>query len=93
MNQKQKKEIRNMLSSHISFDAPLAKYTTFGVGGPAKCMIYPDNRNELSTLLKYVNSNKIPAIFIGSGSNLLIWDKGFEGVVISLRKIKDDLII
>ena len=93
MNQKQKKEIRNMLASHISFDAPLAKYTTFGIGGPAQCMIYPDNRNELSTLLKYVHSNKIPAIFIGSGSNLLIWDKGFEGVVISLRKTFKELLI
>ena len=93
MNQQHKKEIRNMLSSHISFDAPLAEYTTFGVGGPAKCMIYPDNRNELSTLLKYVNSNKIPAIFIGSGSNLLIWDKGFEGIVISLRKTFKELLI
>jgi len=68
------------------FDEPLAKYTTFGIGGPASCMVYPENRYELSTLLKYANENKIPAIFIGSGSNLLVWDKGFDGFVISLRK-------
>ncbi len=67
MNQKQKKEIRNMLSSKIIFDEPMAKYTTFGIGGPAQCLVYPDNQNELSTLLKYSYENKIPAIFIGSG--------------------------
>jgi len=68
------------------FDEHLAKYTTIGIGGPARCMVYPDNQNELSTLLKYAQNNKIPAIFIGSGSNLLVWDKGFNGFVISLRK-------
>ena len=75
-----------MLSSHLTFDEPLAKYTTFGIGGPARCMVFPDNQNELSTLLKYAHDNKIPTIFIGSGSNLLVWDEGFDGFVISLRK-------
>ena len=93
MNQKQKKEIRNMLSSNIIFDEPMAKYTTFGIGGPAQCLVYPDNRNELSTLLKYSYENKIPAIFIGSGSNLLVWDDGFDGFVISLRKTFKELSI
>ena len=93
MNQKQKKKIRNMLSSHLTFDEPLAKYTTFGIGGPARCMVYPDNQNELSTLLKYAHDNKIPTIFIGSGSNLLVWDDGFDGFVISLRKTFKKLAI
>ena len=93
MNQKQKKEIRNMLSSYIIFDEPLAKYTTFGIGGPAKCMVYPENLNELSNILKYAHKKKIPAIFIGSGSNLLVWDDGFDGFVISLRKTFKELLI
>ena len=82
-----------MLSSQIIFDEPLAKYTTFGIGGPAQCMVYPDNRNELSTLLKYAQKNKIPVIFIGSGSNLLVWDEGFNGFVISLKKTFKKLLI
>jgi len=75
------------------FDEPLSKYTTFGIGGPAQCMVYPENRNELSILLKYANKNKIPAIFIGSGSNILVWDTGFNGFVISLRKTFKELNI
>ena len=67
MKKKQKKEILNMLSSHITFDESLAKYTTFGIGGPAQCMVFPENQTELCTLLKYAYNNKIPSIFIGSG--------------------------
>ena len=68
------------------FDEPLANHTTFGIGGPAQCVVYPKDLNELSTLLKYAHDNKIPAIFIGSGSNLLVWDEGFNGFVVTLRK-------
>ena len=75
------------------FDEPLANLTTFGIGGPAQCVVYPENLNELSTLLKYAYDNKIPAIFIGSGSNLLVWDEGFNGFVISLRKTFNKLSI
>ena len=86
MNKKQKKEISHMISSHITFDEPLAKYTTFGIGGPAQCIVYPDNWNELSTLLKYAHKNKISTIFIGSGSNILVWDDGFDGFVQQTRQ-------
>ena len=75
-----------MLASIITFDEPLAHHTTFGIGGPAGCMVYPYNRDELSTLLKYAHKEDIPTLFIGSGSNILVWDKGFDGFVISLRK-------
>ena len=75
-----------MLSSNMIFDEPLANHTTFGIGGPAQCLVYPEDLNELSILLKYAHDNNIPAIFIGSGSNLLVWDAGFNGFVISLRK-------
>ena len=93
MNQKQKKDIRKMLKSVITFDEPLAKHTTFGIGGPADCMVLPETREELSKLLKYAYQKKISAIFIGSGSNILVWDKGFDGIVISLKKSFKNLTI
>ena len=93
MNQKQKKDIRKMLTSVMTFDEPLAKHTTFGIGGPADCMVFPETREELSELLKYAYQKKISAIFIGSGSNILVWDKGFDGIVISLKKSFKNLTI
>ena len=86
MNQEQKESIRSMLASIMTFDAPMADHTTFGIGGPADCLVYPINREELSELLQYANKENIPAFFIGSGSNILVWDEGFDGFVISLRK-------
>ena len=77
----------------MTFEEPLAKHTTFGIGGPADCMVFPETREELSKLLKYAYQKKISAIFIGSGSNILVWDKGFDGIVISLKKSFKNLTI
>jgi len=77
----------------MTFDEPLAKHTTFGIGGPAACMVLPETREELSILLKYAFQNNISVIFIGSGSNILVWDKGFDGIVISLKKSFKNLSI
>ena len=93
MNQEQKDIIHNMLASMMIFDEPMAAHTTFGIGGPASCLVYPDNREELSELLKYANREKIPSFFTGSGSNLLVCDEGFDGLVISLRKTFKRLLI
>ena len=71
----------------------MSNHTTFGIGGPAGCLVYPDNREELSALLQYAHEEQIPAFFTGSGSNILVWDEGFDGCVISLRKTFKRLII
>lgn len=82
-----------MLVSVMEFNEPMANHTTFGIGGPASCMVYPKDRDELSTLLKYAHKQNIPAFFVGSGSNILVWDDGFDGFVISLRKTFKELQI
>ena len=82
-----------MLASIMKFDEMMANHTTFGIGGPVSCFVFPDNREELSILLQYANMENIPAFFIGSGSNILVWDEGFDGFVISLRKTFKRLII
>ena len=93
MNLKQKKYIYNTISSKIIFDEPLKNHTSFGIGGPASCFIYPKNCQELSKLLQYTKKENIPIFFFGSGSNILAWDKGFKGIVISLRKTFKKLTI
>ena len=82
-----------MLTSKKIFRDPLSNHTSFGIGGPAECIIYPDNQEELSKILKYTNREQISIFFLGSGSNVLVWDDGFEGIVISLRKTFKKLTI
>ena len=86
MNQKQKKHMNNLLSSTILFDESMSNHTSFGIGGSADCFAYPNDRKELSLLLQFANKENIKTFFIGSGSNILVWDKGYAGIVISLQK-------
>lgn len=81
-----KNEICNLIKSKVLIDEPLKKHTTFGVGGIASLFIYPCDINDLKIILKYSYKNKIKLFFMGSGSNLLISDNGFDGIVICLRK-------
>ena len=87
MDINQKNNIKLLLKkSEIKFDEPMSRHSTFGIGGPAECLVYPYDSNELSILLKYIDNNNIPLFFIGSGSNILFYDKGIQGFIISLRK-------
>ena len=86
MTIKQKKHICKILTSTPLFDEPLSKHTTFGIGGPATCLVFPNDEKELSNILKFTKKENIKTFFGGSGSNLLIWDDGFDGCFISLKR-------
>lgn len=79
-------ELQNLLSSETVFrrNEPLAKRTTLRVGGPADVYIEPANETELAFVLKFCGAHKLPIFVMGRGSNLLVKDRGFRGVVISL---------
>ncbi len=66
-----------------SFD--LSKSTWLNIGGEARFFFIPKDIKDLQTLIKN-NNNKLPIKIIGSGSNLLIRDKGFDGIIIKFGK-------
>lgn len=65
-------------------DEPLSKYTTFKIGGPADLFIEVNKTSQLYGVIKIIKDNDIDFFIIGNGSNLLVSDKGFRGVVIKL---------
>ena len=78
-------EIKNKISGKIYFDESLSKYSWFNLGGPAKVIFKPKNLNELSIFLKNIKGfDKIKVL--GAGSNTLIRDGGFNGIIIKLGK-------
>ena len=80
-----KKEVINKISGKIIFEENLSKYSWFNLGGPAKVVFRPKNLNELSVFLKNIKGfNKIKVL--GAGSNTLIRDGGFNGVIIKFGK-------
>ncbi len=69
---------------------PLAPLTTLGVGGPARYFAEAHTESEVREALQYVGSRGLPIFILGGGSNLLVADSGFDGLVlkISLRGIE-----
>ncbi len=73
------------LKGKVRFLEPLAKHTTFKIGGPAEFFIEPEDIADLKLLLNLVKRYKIPVFLIGGGSNILINDKGIRGAVLHLN--------
>lgn len=69
----------------------LKDYTTFGIGGRADVLIKPNNEEQLINILKINHRENIKTTVIGSGSNLLISDKGIRACVIVLASNYDDI--
>ncbi len=69
----------------MRLDEPLAKRTTFRVGGKADLYLEPAGESDLSHLVKAVRAAKVPLLVLGRGSNLLIRDGGIRGVVVCLQ--------
>lgn len=72
----------------------LSGYTTFKVGGLADCLVEPASVEELQAVMDIVHSENVPYVVLGNGSNVLVKDDGFRGVVIvigaGLGKIQTD---
>ena len=79
------KELKTKLIGKISFNENLSKFSWFNLGGPAKVIFRPKNLNELSFFLKQVNDKEKIQV-IGVGSNTLIRDGGYDGIIIKLGK-------
>ena len=63
---------------------PMKKHTTFRIGGPADFFVTPRNPEAVRAVLKFCREEELPVFVMGNGSNLLVADSGFRGVVIQL---------
>ena len=70
----------------IHRDEPLAKHTTLRVGGPADVYVEPASEEDLAAILKFCAEHEVPFFILGRGSNLLVRDGGFRGVMICLSQ-------
>lgn len=70
---------------HIEKRVPLAPLTTFGIGGKARYFCRVRNEQELERAFEFVDKNNIPFWILGGGSNVLVSDKGFPGLVVKIE--------
>ena len=65
----------------------LKKYNTYGIGGISKYLVMPEDIDDLSSLIKYLNKENIPWYVLGGGSNVILPDEDFDGAIIKLDKL------
>ncbi len=88
LNIKEILEKSKLNKENLYYDEPMAKHTSFKIGGPADVFIKVDNIEELKETLDLSKKNQIPLTIIGNGSNLLVTDKGIRGITAKLN-LKD----
>ena len=75
----------------ILFHDPMSKHTTFRVGGEAECLIMVRQEEELVKLILYLNQIEEEYFILGNGSNLLVGDKGYRGVILKFDGPMEDI--
>lgn len=79
-----KKALAEAVESPVLWDAPLQAWTTFRIGGPADALVTPETTEQLRDVLALCRQEKLDWTIIGRGSNILVADKGYRGVVVVL---------
>lgn len=75
----------------LRFEEPLAKHTSFRIGGCAEVMAFPRNREELAEILKKSALLDCKPVILGAGTNVLAPDEGVRGLVVCLKDCLDGM--
>lgn len=87
MNQKVIEKFWNLLGKdRVLVDEPMKRHTTFRIGGPADFFLLPSTVDEVRGILEICREEELPYFILGNGSNLLVSDKGYRGVIIQLYR-------
>ena len=87
MNQKVIEKFWNLLGKdRVLVDEPMKRHTTFRSGGPADFFLLPSTVDEVRGILEICREEELPYFILGNGSNLLVSDKGYRGVIIQLYR-------
>lgn len=81
-----KKEARGLIGGKVLFDAPMRRFTSLRVGGPADTLIFPKDVSELRKVVLHAKKKGIPVFILGKGTDLIVRDGGIRGWVVSLTQ-------
>ena len=87
MNQSFYDKLNNVIAKDsILIDEPMSRHTTFRVGGPADFFVTPKAKEEVRDVIRICKEAGMPYYIIGNGSNLLVSDAGYRGVIVQIYK-------
>lgn len=75
---------RILLAENVLVNEPMRNHTTFKIGGPADALVKVTDLNILKELIAFLNSESVDYFILGNGSNILVSDNGYNGVMVTL---------
>jgi UDP-N-acetylmuramate dehydrogenase len=91
MTSRVRDEVFARLGCEVRFGEPLARHTTYRIGGPAAVLVMPRRAEDVAAALRLATREGMPWLALGLGSNVLVSDQGFDGVVIRMGKGLDNV--
>jgi len=84
-----REKLRDIVSGKVLFNEPMSRHTSIGVGGTADALVSPETMEELRQTITCLRHSKIPFIPVGNGTNLIVRDGGYRGVIISTKGLNN----
>lgn len=84
MERPHREALERQIRGRVLYGEPLGKHTSFGIGGPADIMIFPEGVDDVRAALAFCRLAGLSYLVLGGGSNLLVRDGGFRGMVLHL---------
>ena len=78
---------------NIRLQEPMAGHATFRIGGPADCFMQLENEEQLKKAQNYLNKVGVPFFVLGNGSNLLVKDDGYRGVILQIGQKMSRIVV
>lgn len=75
----------------VLFREPMSRHTTFRIGGPAEIFLMPESFEQIRDILLLCRQEQLPYFVLGNGSNLLVSDSGYRGVIIQMDRNMGDI--
>lgn len=92
MNQDFYTKLTDIVSKdNVKIDEPMKLHTTFRVGGPADFFVLPQTREEIRDIIRLCRHENVPYYIIGNGSNLLVGDRGYRGVILQISRKMNEI--
>ena len=77
----------------VLFEEPMKRHTTFRIGGPAEVFVMPRTIEEIQKTLEICRREKLSYFILGNGSNLLVSDQGYKGVIIQMDRNMEQITV
>jgi UDP-N-acetylmuramate dehydrogenase len=83
-----KRKLAELATGKVLFDECMDRHTSIGVGGPADALAFPESAAEMGRIVAFLRAEGIAAFFMGNGTNLIVRDDGFRGVIVSTKALR-----